>query len=84
LSRCIYQLREQLREVCSQNGVKDYNPIETLPKRGYRLLASVEPAPSELRVTGSSLLIELRRRHVLIVGLALFGVTVVGIILLLG
>ena len=40
-SRCIYQLREQLGKVCSHNGVADYNPIETLPKRGYRLLATV-------------------------------------------
>ncbi len=54
-SRCIYQLREQLGKVCSHNGVADYNPIETLPKRGYRLLATVGRALSDLRVAGNSL-----------------------------
>ena len=40
LSRCIYQLRQELGNVCSGSGHTDYNPIETLPKRGYRLLAT--------------------------------------------
>jgi len=40
LSRCIYQLRQELGNVCSGSGQADYNPIETLPKRGYRLLAT--------------------------------------------
>ena len=34
LSRCIYQLRKNLAQVA---GIKD-SPIETLPKRGYRLI----------------------------------------------
>lgn len=47
LSRCIYQLRHQLAGIANGSG----RPlIETLPKRGYRLLASVEtvaaPMPS--------------------------------------
>ena len=74
LSRCIYQLREQLRKVAGEStgdGDKQ-NLIETLPKRGYRLLVEVDRAPSELRISGSSLLIELRRRHLLFFGIALF------------
>ncbi|MDJ0927909.1 MAG: winged helix-turn-helix domain-containing protein [Gammaproteobacteria bacterium] len=42
LSRCIYQLRHQLGEIGGITGQTEYNPIETLPKRGYRLLATVE------------------------------------------
>jgi len=42
LSRCIYQLRHQLGKIGSETGQADYNPIETLPKRGYRLLAITE------------------------------------------
>lgn len=72
LSRCIYQLREQLRAVGTGNGRVDYDPIETLPKRGYRLLATVEQSPSDLRVSGQSLLIELRRPQVLYICGALF------------
>ena len=34
LSRCIYQLRDQLGKV---GGNAEFDPIETLPKRGYRL-----------------------------------------------
>ena len=83
LSRCVYQLRESLREVTVGRRHKDFNPIETLPKRGYRLLVEVERTPAELRVSGSSLLIELRRRHVLFVGVALFVVVVAVIIAIL-
>ncbi len=47
LSRCVYQLRHQLGKIAGQ---PDQALIETLPKRGYRLLADVEsvaaPAPS--------------------------------------
>ena len=74
LSRCIYQLREQLRIVASESlaGSNNQNLIETLPKRGYRLLVEVDRTPSELRISGSSLLIELQRRHLLFIGIALF------------
>ncbi len=52
LSRCVYQLRHQLGKIA---GKPDQALIETLPKRGYRLLANVEtitmrappPAPSD-------------------------------------
>jgi DNA-binding winged helix-turn-helix (wHTH) protein len=83
LSRCIYQLREQLRQVGNEPDSANYNPIETLPKRGYRLLAHIERAPSEFHVSGDSLMIELRRRQVLVVGLILFFIVVVGIFILL-
>lgn len=39
LSRCIYQLRNELGKIGAEQG--DFNPIETLPKRGYRLLATL-------------------------------------------
>ncbi|MGI9236125.1 MAG: winged helix-turn-helix domain-containing protein [Woeseiaceae bacterium] len=42
LSRCIYQLRQELGKIGSEPGQANYNPIETLPKRGYRLLAQFE------------------------------------------
>ena len=42
LSRCIYRLRTELGEIGSQPGSPEFNPIETLPKRGYRLLAPVD------------------------------------------
>jgi len=41
LSRCIYQLRHELGKIGTAPGQDEYNPIETLPKRGYRLLATV-------------------------------------------
>lgn len=41
LSRCIYQLRNELGKIGGEQG--DFNPIETLPKRGYRLLATLNP-----------------------------------------
>ena len=44
LTRCIYQLRRDLHEVIGQQESADFNPIETLPKRGYRLLVSFEQA----------------------------------------
>jgi DNA-binding winged helix-turn-helix (wHTH) protein len=42
LSRCIYQLRNELGKIGVKSGKESFNPIETLPKRGYRLLASFE------------------------------------------
>jgi hypothetical protein len=42
LSRCIYQLRQNLNDVGPGTGLSDFKPIETLPKRGYRLLVAVE------------------------------------------
>ena len=42
LSRCIYQLRNELGKIGGDAGQARYNPIETLPKRGYRLLAEFE------------------------------------------
>ena len=44
LTRCIYQLRSQLAKIGNTSGATGYDPIETLPKRGYRLLATVEIA----------------------------------------
>jgi DNA-binding winged helix-turn-helix (wHTH) protein len=46
LSRCIYQLRRDLGKVGGKPGPADFNPIETLPKRGYRLLANFETVPA--------------------------------------
>ena len=83
LSRCIYQLREALREVSVGRQEKDFEAIETLPKRGYRLLLPVEDAPGEIRVVGDKLFIELRRRQLLIVGLVLFIVVVAIVIAVL-
>ena len=54
LSRCVYQLRHQLDKIA---GEPDRVFVETLPKRGYRLLANVEtiaphaPTPGEQRTT---------------------------------
>ena len=81
LSRCVYQLRESLRKVAGpgENG----DAIETLPKRGYRLLAHVDRAPRELRVSGDRLLIELRRPTALLVGLVLFVLAIIGFAMLL-
>ena len=42
LSRCIYQLRHNLSDIGPDSGQSDFKAIETLPKRGYRLLATVE------------------------------------------
>ncbi len=46
LTRCIYQLRRDLHEAIGQQESADFNPIETLPKRGYRLLVSFEESPA--------------------------------------
>ena len=42
LSRCIYQLRHELGKIGLEDSRDEFNPIETLPKRGYRLLATVK------------------------------------------
>jgi TolB-like protein/tetratricopeptide (TPR) repeat protein len=49
LSRCIYQLRKNLSRAA---GTKD-SPVETLSKRGYRLIWPVSES-AELAATGSS------------------------------
>lgn len=45
LSRCIYQLRRDLRRIGGEPDFEEFNVIETLPKRGYRLLADMETMP---------------------------------------
>ena len=77
LSRCIYQLREQLRTIAGSSGALDFNAIETLPKRGYRLLATIEGTATNLRIAGNRLHIELRRPTVHWIGLGLFVVFVI-------
>ncbi len=65
LTRCIYQLRHELGKVCKTPGQADYDPIETLSKRGYRLLATVTTVAAARTGTSQGLLLELRRRHLL-------------------
>ena len=72
LSRCIYQLREKLRAAIGRTREEGFDPIETLPKRGYRLHVLVEQSPREFRVAGDRLLIELKRPTVLWIGSGLF------------
>ena len=48
LNRCIYQLRHELAGIGRKPGEPDYDPIETLPKRGYRLLTNVETLSAEV------------------------------------
>ena len=83
LSRCIYQLREGLREAAVGRRGGDFDAIETLPRRGYRLLVDVESSPDEIRVSGDKLFIELRRPHVLVGGLVLFVVVVAVVLAIL-
>jgi len=47
LSRCIYQLRNELGKIGRAPGQAEYDPIETLPKRGYRLVATIETKSPE-------------------------------------
>jgi DNA-binding winged helix-turn-helix (wHTH) protein len=47
LSRCIYRLRHEVGRIGNSPGGADFNPIETLPKRGYRLLADFETLSAE-------------------------------------
>ena len=46
LSRCIYQLRNSLADAGAESRSSGFRPIETLPKRGYRLLATIETIES--------------------------------------
>lgn len=64
LSRCIYQLRNELGKIGTKHGESDYNPIETLAKRGYRLLATIETSSADEVPPSRGPLSELRRRHV--------------------
>jgi hypothetical protein len=46
LTRCIYQLRTELGRIGTGPDQPDFDPIETLPKRGYRLLVNVDASPA--------------------------------------
>ena len=46
LTRCIYQLRTELGKIGTGPDQPDFDPIETLPKRGYRLLVNIDAAPA--------------------------------------
>jgi DNA-binding winged helix-turn-helix (wHTH) protein len=46
LTRCIYQLRTELGKIGTGPDQPDLDPIETLPKRGYRLLVNVDASPA--------------------------------------
>lgn len=46
LSRCIYQLRQNVGQVAAS----DDSPVQTLPKRGYRLAWPVSPGSAERRM----------------------------------
>jgi len=83
LSRCIYQLRERLRKVGADPGATDYDPIETLSKRGYRLLVKTENSTPDFQVVDSRLLIVLQRKYVMYVALGLFIAAIFGLYLLL-
>ena len=54
LSRCIYQLRNELGKVGAQSGQPEFDPIETLPKRGYRLLVALNTIPADGNVSPKS------------------------------
>ena len=45
LNRCIYRLRRALERVVGDGA--EFELIETLPKRGYRLLADISDAPAQ-------------------------------------
>jgi len=42
LTRCIYQLRNELGKIGATPDQPEFDPIETLPKRGYRLLVTLD------------------------------------------
>ncbi len=48
LTRCIHEIRRELSDTCDKPTY-----IQTIPKRGYRLIASVQPADEEA-LRGSS------------------------------
>jgi DNA-binding winged helix-turn-helix (wHTH) protein len=47
LNRCIYRLRRALDRIAGDGGGTGSELIETLPKRGYRLLAEISNAPAD-------------------------------------
>jgi len=47
LNRCIYKLRRTLGRLAGEQNPSKSDLIETLPKRGYRLLASIETQASK-------------------------------------
>ena len=51
LNRCIYRLRRALDRVAGKGDGAGFEFIETLPKRGYRLLADIGTAPAQDRPT---------------------------------
>jgi DNA-binding winged helix-turn-helix (wHTH) protein len=51
LNRCIYRLRRALDRVAGNGDGDGSEFIETLPKRGYRLLADIGTAPAQDRPT---------------------------------
>ena len=59
LSRCIYQLRNELGKIGREPGHAEYNPIETLPKRGYRLAATIETLSAEAPLATRGLFFEM-------------------------
>lgn len=79
LSRCIYQLRHELGKIGRESGQAEYDPIETLSKRGYRLLATIETVSAEDGQTPRGIYSELRRRRVLraaaLYAIAAWGIT---------
>ena len=84
VSRCIYQLRENLGRVADTAGTPKRELIETLPKRGYRLTAAVEQLPSELKISGDTLLIRLRRPTALVLGVIAFALFVIAYVAFFG
>ncbi len=65
LTRCIYQLRNELGKIGRKPGQGEYNPIETLSKRGYRLVATIETVSEDDAASSQGLFSELRRRHLI-------------------
>ena len=47
LTRCIYQLRNEFSKIGTGPDQPDFDPIETLPKRGYRLLVTLDTRPAD-------------------------------------
>jgi len=47
LTRCIYQLRNEFGKIGTGPNQSDFDPIETLPKRGYRLLVTIDTPPAD-------------------------------------
>jgi DNA-binding winged helix-turn-helix (wHTH) protein len=49
LNRCIYRLRRELARIAGNGAVAGGDLIETLPKRGYRLLVDVGSVPAPVK-----------------------------------